>query len=402
MGDLLAGDAPDVGHPHRDTHALGVGGEPERLDREVAVGEPIAERVAHHGLGVLGELAVERVEVPVADVDALGVLLVLDVAVVVAEGRGRRVVVVAGRPRVGEFAGRVHPAVQHVDDGVAHLLARQPGEQQPVDRLPAARILDRGVDGVVERGVEHAAGVEYDDDPLVPGGDQAQVLLLDGAEPIAARTWALVGAARPAAGDDDHRGVGASGRSDGLAGQRLLHRRVVDVAVGQLVLAVERRRDRVPVRRAGGDPVSGVLEALPKVDEVAAVDVRGPRPDLGGRIGSDAEHRDVAHPLRSRQRQRAALVLEQHHALGAERDNFALRSSSGVGFGDGLAACAGAPRRPAIMRLAVAEAANRVPIRFLMFFMPILLTGRTGPTRRTRPLDPDVAALNCWRTRVSE
>ena len=145
---LPAGEA-DAGVLHRQVYLDGAGQRPQpgEADGKAGVAQPVAE--GEEGLHP------KAVEPAVADVDALGVDGLVQVAVQVAEAAGVGVVLVVAGPGGGQLALRGGLAQQDVGHGVAPLL---PELRQLQDGLDVAGLFQQG--GQLDR----AAGVEQQHD----------------------------------------------------------------------------------------------------------------------------------------------------------------------------------------------------------------------------------------------
>ena len=285
--------------------------------REAGVGKAVAEGIDH-----LFRRAGDGFKVAVADVDVLKILHII-VGVVEAVRAG----IVAQVPREGvrQLAGGVALAQQQLRRREAAFKAALPGQQHRADSLIFLE----------PRGLDHAAGVQHHDGLRERGADllqhgplgvgQVEVPVLknlvhhaDVVAPLHAlvlRGGVELGFAVPAlageAADGDHRrvGEGPRRREKRVRDLRLVHQ-AGDVPCGVL------RRDVVPVERGGAGKyrhlARGLNKALIEVADVGHGHVAAAAAALDIVDGALAEEGDSG---ALRQREDAALVFQQHHAL---------------------------------------------------------------------------------------
>ena len=329
LDHVLAGDAAGVGHLHGHgdgavgvgivLNFLGKGGVAQTIAEGVLDGGLVGVLIAQTGLIVDPAGFIE----PVAHVDALGVLHVVALQVAVCKvarvpvGGGGGDVIGIG---VCEAAGGVHRAGQGLAHGVHARAAGAADPQGGVDALILQEAQLHGVGGVDE----HHHGL------IALGLDQLQqVLLVLGEGEI---TAAVVGVAVPGlvhvggqvaalaadAGEHDHGHVGeVPGLLEhrvGVLGDGHLSGGEVGPGVSALIGTAD-AGIAVEVGQLLVDGEAGIGQALDQVHVGGRVAGAAAGAAVEGRDGGVAEQVDLGALL---QRERAALVLQQHETLGLQ------------------------------------------------------------------------------------
>ena len=322
-----AGESTGVGDLYGYGNLLFVSGSAQGLHGEGGVIQAVAE-------GIQG-LHIEGVEVAVADEDTVGVVFVVPVAVVVAEGGGGGVVHVFFGPGVGESAAGDALAQQHIRHDVAAHVAALGDEQHGAD----------AGDGLQGGRVDHAAQVQQHDNLLVApaqGGEQGNLCL---GQLIVAflgvAVTALAGV--PAQHIDGQVALCLLEGSQSLGDEMLVehHEEIGDAhRFGPLMdvghVGAELFLNH-PVLLSepllSGNFEAGLLQTLLHADAVAAVDLTAAGAALHGGSGAVAVK---CHLLGAGQGQNA-VVFQQHHALtGDPADAVAVGALAGGHFGRGV------------------------------------------------------------------
>ena len=183
LHDFLAGHDPGVAHGGLNRYGLAVQPDLSGGDLEGRIGPAEAEGI--------GRLDPEGVEVAVAHIDPVGIVFVVDVAVVVAVVGGGGVVGVVLRPGVGEFAGGIDLAGKHVSEHLSADVAQLSHENDRVDALHGQDLAH----------VDHAAQIQHQHQLFVEAGQKSELLELGVVEQIIAPLVPAVGAFARGAGD---------------------------------------------------------------------------------------------------------------------------------------------------------------------------------------------------------
>ena len=255
----------------------------------------------------------EGIEIPVAHEDAIGVVFVIPVAIVVAEGGGGGIIHVIGGPGIGEPAAGDALAQQHIRDDVAAHVAALGDKQSSADTG----------DGFQGSRIDHAAQVQQHDDLFVILTQLGEQLNLCLAQLIVAFLGAAVAALSgvPAQHIDGHVALGLLERCQSFGDEMLVkqHKEIGDAhRFGPLMdvchVSVPFLLDD-PILlgqpRLCGHGEASLLQPLLYGDTVAAVDLAAAGAALYSGPGAVAVERDL---LGAGQGQ-GAVVFQQYHAL---------------------------------------------------------------------------------------
>ena len=135
-------------------------------DRKGGVAQAVAETVFR--------FHAEGIKIAVADIDAVFIVLVVQIAVILTELRRGRIVGILLCPGIGQLARRNPLSGQHIGDGTAAGISELSGQKQRVYALYA-----------VQHGkVDHAAHVEQHNALFIMGGKKTDGPFLAGREPV--------------------------------------------------------------------------------------------------------------------------------------------------------------------------------------------------------------------------
>ncbi len=296
LHDLLAGQRPGVGNGDRRLRFVSSMAQAFGFQSKACVAQAEAEGIEHL-VGVL-------IEIPIAHIDALGVVVIR----LAAEVRGAGVVLIAAGDGVRELAAGRHRPGQHIRHGVAALHAALPDDHQGGE--PVGVFLRPGH-------VHDIADVQQHHDPGKRGGDRIQQDTLLVGEVVAALGEGVLPILSRGTADHNQRGLGGL---RGLLHQRsvqrhfgIIHRPVSPPAVvGHVVLLP--RPGLIGIQHIGVENQSGIAQAVNQVHMVGGVHIAAAAVSHIEPVQLAApEDRDFLFPA---QRQRT-VVFQQHAALGS-------------------------------------------------------------------------------------
>ena len=264
----------------------------------------------------------EGIEVAVAHIDPVDIVLVVKISVVVAVvGRGG-IILIAFGPGIGELAGGVDLAGEHVSEHLSADIAQLAHQNDGVDALYGQDLAH----------VDHAAQIQHQHQLFVEAGQEPELLQFFLVEQVVAPLVPAVGTLARGAGDHIHGQIsfrspkvllGDLCRSDDLERMREAHDEFTGVRAFRFLGDPCRVVDlRLLVSRVlavqpglGRDGEAGFLQAPLDVHVAAGVHVARTGAAADGLPRAAAEERQLSLSLQGQ----GAVVFQQYHAFARQR-----------------------------------------------------------------------------------